>query len=66
MSDSDVKKIVEEVVADVVKEVDGKDCLCGAWMLRISRTPKTPAPAKTEDSLKSESTGSPQSEVVAV
>jgi len=66
MSSDTTKQIVEEVVKDVVKEVDGKDCLCGLWSLRISLTPKTPAPAKTEASLKEESTASPQNAVVAV
>jgi hypothetical protein len=60
------KKIVDDLVKNAVKEVDGKECLCGGWSLRISRTPKTPAPAKTEESLKAESTGSPQNEVAAV
>jgi hypothetical protein len=70
MADSKVKKIVEEIVADVVenavKEVDGKECVCGVWKLRISRTPKIPAPAKTEDSLKVESNVSPQNGVDVV
>ena len=48
MSSDTTKQIVEEVVKDVVKEVDGKDCLCGLWSLRISLTPKTPAPAISE------------------
>jgi len=70
MADSKVKKIVDDIVTEVVenavKEVDGKECVCGVWKLRISRTPKTPAPAKTEDSLKVESTVSPQNEVDVV
>ena len=60
------KKIVDDLVKNAVKEVDGKECLCAGWSLRISRIPKTPAPAKTEVSLKAESTESPQSEVAAV
>lgn len=60
------KKIVDDLVKNAVQEVDGKECLCGGWSLRISRIPKTPAPAKTEVSSKVESTESPQSEVVAV
>ena len=70
MADSKVKKIVDEIVTDVVenavKEVDGKECVCGLWKLRISRTPKPPAPAKTEEHLKAESTGSPQNAVDVV
>lgn len=60
------KKIVDDLVKNAVKEVDGKECLCAGWSLRISRTPKTPAPAKTEASLKAESTGSPQNGVDVV
>lgn len=66
MADDEVNKIIDKVVANAVKEVDGKECVCGLWKLRISRTPKTPAPAKTPDSLKAESTGSPQNEVDVV
>jgi hypothetical protein len=66
MIDDEVNKIIDKVVANAVKEVDGKECVCGLWKLRISRTPKTPAPAKTQDSLKAESTGSPQNEVDVV
>jgi hypothetical protein len=70
MADSKVKKIVDEIVTEVVenavKEVDGKECVCGVWKLRISRTPKTPVPAKTEDSSKVESTVSPQNAVDVV
>jgi hypothetical protein len=60
------KKIVDDLVKNAVKEVDGKECLCGAWSLRISRIPKTPAPAKTEVSLNAESTESPQNGVDVV
>ena len=66
MIDDEVNKIIDKVVANAVKEVDGKECVCGLWTLRISRTPKPPAPAKTQDSLKAESTGSPQNEVDVV
>ena len=70
MAESKVKNIVDEIVTDVVenavKEVDGKECVCGLWKLRISRTPKTPVPAKTEEPLKAESTESPQNAVDVV
>lgn len=66
MIDDEVNKIIDKVVANAVKEVDGKECVCGLWTLRISRTPKPPPPAKTQDSLKAESTGSPQNEVDVV
>jgi len=66
MTDVEVNKIIDEVVKNAVKEVDGKECLCAGWSLRISRIPKTPAPAKTEVSLKAESTGSPQNGVDVV
>lgn len=66
MTDVEVNKIIDEVVKNAVKEVDGTECLCGGWKLRISRTPKTPAPAKTEVPLKEESTGSPQNGVDVV
>ena len=48
----DIKKIVAEIdaaaEAAIVEEVTQKDCACGKWSLRISRTPKTPSPATSE------------------
>lgn len=66
MADVEVKAIAKEVVENVIEEVGDKGCVCGAWTLRISRTPKTPAPAKTEVFGSEQKTESPQSEAVAV
>ena len=48
----DIKKIVAEIdaaaEAAIVEEVTQKDCACGNWSLRISRTPKIPSPATSE------------------
>jgi hypothetical protein len=43
-----IEKIAEDAVVAVVEEVTQKDCVCGKWSLRISLTPKTPAPAISE------------------
>jgi hypothetical protein len=43
-----IEKIAEDAVVAVVQEVTQKDCVCGKWSLRISLTPKAPAPAISE------------------
>ena len=55
-----VDEIIDDIVARGVEEVNGQSCVCGAWTLRISRTPKVPAPAKSEVFVTEESIGSPQ------
>ena len=48
MDSQKIDKIAEDAVVAVVQEVTQKDCVCGKWSLRISLTPKTPAPAISE------------------
>ena len=66
MTDVEVNKIIDEVVTNAVKEVGEKGCVCGAWTIRISRTPKVLVPAKTEVFDSEQKTESPQNEPVSV
>jgi hypothetical protein len=47
MSDYEKKAIdgLKKVEAALVEEVDGKECLCFGWSVRITRTPKQLPPA---------------------
>jgi hypothetical protein len=52
----ELKKVVPAVEAAIVAEVNGKECSCWGWTLRITRCPKALPPAKPTESAKSDST----------
>ena len=57
----ELKKVEKVVEAAIVAEVNGKECSCWGWTVRITRAPKTPLPAKPEETLKTDSTSTPPS-----
>jgi hypothetical protein len=46
--DKKVEDVLHAVETAVVEEVTQKECVCGKWSLRISLTPRSPAPASSE------------------